>query len=165
MKTYTYLRKQVITARKFRTRIADMNLYNKKNIFSIIFLLYFIVFVISPLYCSYSAKRIAYLISPDNASCAKDNINISFGEPVCYKVSRKDISHSNATVTILLIKSRAVLPEDANARITHFEDISVTEGCAVPGEYPLGKLEILFDGQDPLQDHRPLQSGPSPPSA
>jgi hypothetical protein len=142
-----------------------MNSYNKKNVFSIIFLLYFVLFAISPLYCSYSAKKIAYLISPNNTSCTKENINIFFGEPVCNKFSKKDISHSNATVTILLIKSRAILPEDTSTGVAHFEGISAAESCIVPVAYPISKLAILFDGQDPLQDHRPLQSGPSPPSA
>jgi hypothetical protein len=144
-----------------------MNSYNKKYIFSTIFLLYFIVFAISPLSYSYTARKMARNFSaPDKVFCLSKGIDIFFWELICKKlVSKNDISHSDSPATIFFRKARAILSEDITTKIVHFEDVSVAKSYVAPVAYPLSKLAILFDGQDPLQKHRPLLSGPSPPSA
>ena len=143
-----------------------MNSYRKKYLFSSIFLFYFIVYAISPLSYPCTAKKIAgNFRSSDKTSCLSKDLDIFFWELICTKlVSRKDVSHSSSTARILFRKARAILPEDLNTKIVDSEDVSIAEGYLAPVSYPLSKLAILYYGQGPLEEHRLLHSGPSPPS-
>jgi len=142
-----------------------MNSYKKKYLFSSIFLFYFIVYAISPLSYPYTAKKTGGKFrSSDKTSCLSKDLDIFFWELICTKlVPKKAVPHSSST-TILLRKARAILPEDLSLKIIDSKDVSVAEGCLVPVSYPSSKLAMLFDGQSPLEEHRLLHSGPSPPS-
>jgi hypothetical protein len=142
-----------------------MNSYRKKYIYITIFLFYFIVYAISPLSYSYTAKKITGNFSAaDRTCCLSKDIDIFLWELACTElISRKAVSHPNSTATILLKKALIILPEDLNTKIVHSEDVSVAEDCLAPVVYPLGKLAIFFDGRGPIEEHRILHSGPSPP--
>jgi hypothetical protein len=123
-----------------------MNSNKKRHIFSMIFLVYFVVFAISPLSYPYTAKKMAQNFSAfDRTSCLSKGIDIFFVEFICAKlVSGKGVPHSAASSAIILRKERAVLPEDVNTKIVNFEDISAAETHVAPVAYPLSRLAIFI---------------------
>ncbi len=142
-----------------------MNSYKKRDFVSSLFLFYFIVYAVSPLSYSYTAKKVVGNFSaPDTTSCVSKDIDIFFWELICTKLaSKREVPNSNS-ITILFRKARAILPKDINIEIMHSEDLYVAEGYLVPVSYPLSTLAILFRGQGQLEDYPPMHSGPSPPS-
>jgi hypothetical protein len=144
-----------------------MNLYKKKNRFSVVFLFSFFIYAVSPLSYTFAAKKALINFSVSgNPHCISENINIFFWELICENLVPKSNTHqSDSTDRILFRKARAILPEDINTRIAHVEDISLDGSLPVLPASPLSGFTVFADTAGPLQDYNPLYSGPSPPSA
>lgn len=143
-----------------------MSLFKKRYIFSLVFLFYFLIYAISPLSYTFTAKKAFRSFSDaEKTHCISKNIDIFLWELICENlVSKKNIPHSDSTDRIFFRKARAILPEDFNTRIVHLEDISIAESLPVLSVSSPSGLPILSDAACLLQEYDHLYSGHSPPS-
>lgn len=143
-----------------------MSLFKKKYIFNLVVLFYFLIYAISPLSYTYTARKaFRNFGDADKPHCVSGNIDIFLWELISKDlVFRNHIPHSDSTDRIFFRKARAILPEDFNTRIVHLEDISIAESLPVLSvSFPSG-LPVLLKAACPLQEYEHLYSGHSPPS-
>ena len=140
---------------------------NKQVILSSLFLIYYVVYAISPLSYTFSVKKIVDRIGAAKGITASlNNLNILLLETICAKIDpKKETDHANSTARVLIRKTRAILPENINSRVaplgTHtlFEDV-----CSLSDNSVSGRL-VYSRQQKSGWQFNALHSGLSPPLA
>jgi hypothetical protein len=142
-----------------------MKSHGKKYIFSLLFLLSFLIYAVSPLSYPFAAKWSSRSARSADRAHHLHNLNILFWELICAKLdSKKDHPDADSTSRVLFRKARAILPQDANSRIFCLEDVVVSENHAVFLAASLSGSSIPLDELEQRQVYLSAHSGLSPPS-
>ena len=140
---------------------------NKQVILSSLFIIYYVVYAVSPLSYTYTVKRIVEGISAANRTTGpQKKLSIFLLELVYSGINaKKDVDQNSSTERVLIRKTRAILPENTNSRFaplgTHalFEDV-----CSLSDNSVSGRL-VYSNQQKSGWQFNALHSGLSPPLA
>lgn len=140
---------------------------NKQPILGYLFLIYYVVYAVSPLSYTYTVKRIVEGISTANGTSGpQKRLNIFLLELICSKLdSKKDLDQNNATDRVLIRKSRAILPESASVKLTPSENLLFLGHIMPFFDNSSSRLLVSSDEGNSSLRVNPLHSGPAPPSA
>ena len=140
---------------------------NKQVILSSLFLIYYVVYAISPLSYTFSVKKIVDRIGEANEmSASLNNLNIFLLEVLCSKIdSTKKIDDTDSTVMVLIRKSRAILPENADVKFAPLENLLLFGHITPFIDNPSSRLLVSSDKGNSIWGFNPLHSGLSPPFA
>lgn len=140
---------------------------NKQVILSSLLLIYYVVYAISPLSYTFSVKKIVDRIGAANRmSVSFNNLNILLLEVICAKIDpTKDIDLAKSTVRILIRKTRAILPETVNLRLSPLGNLTLLKDfCLLFDNFSSSRL-FSSKQQKARCQFNPLHSGLSPPVA
>ncbi|MGO9015424.1 MAG: hypothetical protein ACLQF0_10630 [Dissulfurispiraceae bacterium] len=139
---------------------------NKQIVLSSLFIIYYVVYAISPLSYTYDVKRIVGDIGDaDGMSASLNNFSIFLVEVVCDQIdSVNEFDHTNSTVTVLISKKRAVLPDNASVKFAPSENLWLFGHITIFFASRSRLLVSSDDGNSSLE-FNPLHSGPAPPLA
>jgi len=140
---------------------------SKQVILSSLFLIYYVVYAISPLSYTYSVKKIVDRIGDANGvSASLNNLNIFLLEVICAKIDpTKEIDHANSTVRVLIRKARAILPENASVKFAPLENLLLFGHITPFFDNSSSRLLVSSDKGNSTWGFNPLHSGPAPPLA
>jgi len=139
---------------------------NKQIIFTTLFLIYFIVYAISPLSGTFTGKSdITNSSVPRRAVSFAENLHIWSWELIFSEFSEKDnSSHSPSRVGVLIRKARAIIPEDTVMKSLPLEkNVLIPKNLLpLPVDLPSGVTVFFSIGRN-LKGFCSLYSGLSPP--
>lgn len=140
---------------------------NKQLILSSLFLIYYVVYAISPLSYSINVKKKVDRIGDANGmSASLNNLNIFLLEVICAKIdTKKDFDQSNSTVTVFIRKARAILPENASVKFPTLENLLLFAHITPFFDNSSSRLLVSSDQWNSIWGFNPLHSGPAPPFA
>ena len=140
---------------------------NKQAIISCLFLIYYIVYAISPLSYTYSVKTIVKGISAEKGTpYPQKRLNIFLLELICSKIdANKDVDQNNATDRVLIRKTRAILPENTNSRVAPVGTLTLFEGFCLLSDNSVSGSLASSNQQKSRWQFNALHSGLSPPLA
>ena len=140
---------------------------SKQTFISCLFLIYYIVYAISPLSSTYTDKNIVGGISTANGTSGpQKRLNIFLLELIYSKIDvKKDADQENETGMVLIRKARAILPENTNSRFATVGTLTLFEGlCLLSDNSASGSL-VSSDHQKSRWQFNTLHSGLPPPLA
>lgn len=139
---------------------------NKQSVLSSLFLIFFVVYSISPLSCTCTVKKIVDRIYAANGLLdSGQNLNILLLEVICANMDAKNSDHANAPLRVLVRKARAILTEDSNSSFALVGHATLSEDIPALFDNFLSGLPVSGDKQESIWELNPLHSGPSPPTA
>lgn len=101
-------------------RILDMN---REYAFSMLFFIYFAVYVMSPLSYTCASHNVDDKgIIAQRQRAAESDIRISLWEFVFANLSAKEVPHRIPSDKLIVKKARAIMPENTISRVLSFED-------------------------------------------
>lgn len=140
---------------------------HRKKIFKLFLVIYFLVYSISPLTYTLSAKPApeSSYATNKNSSTIK-SVQILLWEFFTKRLSSpEENSHNNGIASILIKEKRAIAPENASEKLSLSRNMSVPEGFCdplAPTTYGVSVLPENILGM--YQGFNPLYAGNSPPS-
>ncbi len=151
----------------YQTFVNTLFKKNKRFILSSLFLVYYVVYAISPLCYTCSVKRIVDgLDGASGMPASLHNLHIFLVEVICAKVdSINENDHANSTVRVLISKKRAVLPENAGVKYAPSENLCLLEHIASSFDSSPSRLPVSSGIGSSIGEFDPLHSGPAPPAA
>ncbi len=140
---------------------------HKQVILSSLFLVYFVVYAISPLSYTYDVKKIVGSVGYANGmSASLNSLTIFLVEVIRAQLdSMKELDHTNSTVTVLISKNRAVLPENVSIKFTPSENVWLFGQITLFFDNSRSRLFVSCEDGNSSLEFNPLHSGPAPPSA
>jgi hypothetical protein len=140
---------------------------NKQVILSSLFLAYYVVYAISPLSYTCSVKRIVdRLDGTSGMPASSNNLHIFLMDAICAKMdSINENDTTNSTVTLLLTKKRAVLPENTCLKFAPSVNVCLFEHIASFSDSSPSRLLVSSGIGSSIGEFDPLHSGPAPPAA
>ena len=140
---------------------------NKQTIICCLFLIYYIVYAISPLSSTYTYKNIVEGISTANGTAdPQKRLNIFLLELIYSRIdAKKDADQNNETERVLIRKARAILPENANSRFAPLVTLALFEGLNLLSDNSVSGSLVSSNQQKPKWQFNTLHSGLSPPIA
>ncbi len=145
-----------------------MSFLKRKQLFSSLFFLYFIVYAISPLTGAFAEKRIdAIRLLPKDVALDGKSVHVFLWELiVAHFDTRDDRAHEHEKDKVLLRKVRAVLSENDLLKLPFFDDVFVSDGALPRPVHAVFSLAVGLEGPQAVRKgFQPLYSGHSPPSA
>jgi hypothetical protein len=138
----------------------------KKQLFTLLFFLYYIVYAISPLTYTFSEqKNLENSREPGQASPAVKGIRLFLWELVMENVvSPEETAPDHTAETVLIKKKRALLPEDAAAKLLPFDTASIPKdhyALPVPISGRTAAGHVAFHGT--REGFSTVYAGHSPP--
>jgi len=166
------------SARTFTTRLIttlmSYPLFVKKvanrsnhSVLGYLLLIYFVVYAISPLSCSYTVSKIADSIYTANgASGSETKLDIFLLKVICARIdAKKNVDQANSRVMILIRKARAILPENANSVFAPLGILILFAFIALRSDNSSSRLSAYLQNvAREFNEFNPLHSGPAPPS-
>ncbi|MGD0884760.1 MAG: hypothetical protein ABSA46_07800 [Thermodesulfovibrionales bacterium] len=139
---------------------------SRQIIFTMLFLIYFIVYAISPLSITFAGKSdIANSSVAGRAASFSENIHIWSWELIFAKFSVKNgSSHSPSTIQVLMRKARAIIPDNTVMKSILSEKSALLpiNLLSLPVDL-LSGVTVSFDIGRSLEGFCSLYSGLSPP--
>lgn len=148
--------------------VSRLRVFNIASLIRMLFISYFLVYAVSPLSCAINSQGDCNVYSSGGTASHSGNLHIFVWEFIFSKLAWEDGPDNNpgdGMVTVLLRKSRAIVPENLTARIIFSQIVmgvadSVSTGAIVSSEHL---------AEDEEQTHpctvNPLYSGHSPPAS
>ena len=140
---------------------------NKQAILSYLFLIYYVVYAVSPLSYTFSAKKVVDSIDYANRMSAPlSNLSIFLLEVICAKIDPiKAIDHTNSAGSVLIRKSRAILPENTSLKLTPSENLLLLVHIIQFIDNYSPRLLVPYYKRTSRHRVNPLHSGHAPPLA
>jgi hypothetical protein len=140
---------------------------NKQVILSFLFLAYYVIYAISPLSYTCGVKRIVDRLDGTNGMPASlNNLHIFLMDAICAKMdSINENDTTNSTVTLLLSKKRAVLPENSCLKFVHSDNLCLFEHITSSFDNSPSRLPVSSGIGSSVGEFNSLHSGPAPPVA
>ncbi|MGO9612676.1 MAG: hypothetical protein ACLPX5_06550 [Dissulfurispiraceae bacterium] len=138
----------------------------RKNIVRLLFIAVFVGYVLSPLMFPRTGNAYAGILSLDSkTACSSKGLHIIFEKVICFNFIHKDSKEDRSGSTIIVRKSRTIIPEDKIAKLTLLNNLSVAEQShlIIVSASP-SPSEFMSDGT-PSNGFYFLSSGLSPPAA
>ena len=140
---------------------------HKKQFSSLLLVIYFLAYSISPITYTLSNKHVPEQIYATNKeSSGIKSVHILLWEFFLEKLaSLEENSHDDGNASILIKKKRALAPEDASGKLSLFKTTSVLKDHCnplAPTKYGLNVLRADTCGI--CKGFNPLYAGNSPPS-
>lgn len=138
----------------------------KINISKILFLLYFLVYAISPLSHTLTPQNSYQLHSSNELNASTNNLRIFMWEIIFSKLTGSDESrndHDSSENRVLLRKARAILPENISGKSISQERASLVESLAIPRAQTSSLYLMIDEVRQPAGAINSLYSGNSPP--
>ncbi len=140
---------------------------HRKKILKLFLVIYFLVYSISPLTYTLSAKPIpeSSYATNKNSSTIK-SVQILLWEFFTKRLSSpEENSRNNGNASILIKEKRAIAPENASEKLSLSKNMSVPEGFYNPLEPTTYSLNVLPENSLTVyKGFNPLYAGNSPPS-
>ena len=140
---------------------------DKKQVFKLLLVIYFLVYSISPVTYTFSDKQVREgIYSTNKKPSSIKSIHILLWELFIERLSSiEENSGNNGNASILVKKKRAIIPESISGKLSLFKTTSVTKdsyNLLAPTAHSLNVLpeNIL----DIYKGFNPLYAGNSPPS-
>ncbi len=142
----------------FMKKVANLN---KSSFVAFLLLLFFVIYAISPLSLSYSVNRTS---ATHTAAASETSLNILLLEVAWAKIfTTKNINDADSKGRILIRKTRAVLSENVNSRVTSLGSLALLSCLVLFSEKASSRLIAFINGQHSVCEVNPLHSGPAPP--
>jgi hypothetical protein len=139
--------------------------FDKKKLFSFFFCFYFVVYAISPLTYTVAEKRaFESRFASAKASSSIKSIHVFLWELIVKRVAtREESAQDHASGTIIVRKKRALLPENAAAKLLSFDAATLAEDRYVPP--PRTNVRVLksVTFQSTRKGFSSLYAGHAPP--
>jgi hypothetical protein len=139
--------------------------FDKKKLFSFFFFFYFVVYAISPLTYTVAEKRaFESRFASAKASSSIKSIHVFLWELIVKRVAtREEPAQDHAGDTIIVRKKRALLPENAAAKLLSFDAATLAEDRYVPP--PRTNVRVLksVTFQSTRKGFSSLYAGHAPP--
>jgi hypothetical protein len=140
---------------------------DKKQVFRLLLVIYFLVYSISPLTYTFSDKPVPESISATNKEPSSiKSIHLLLWEFLRDSVSSvEENSHTDGNASILIKKKRAIAPENASGRLFLCKNVSVPKEShdpSVPSTDSVNVQPANFHGI--YKGFNPVYTGHSPPS-
>jgi|SRR5208283_931103 len=139
---------------------------NRKNIASLLFIAVFVGYVLSPLIFSCTGNSYAGILPLDTKTASSSKgLHILFEKVICFDFTHKESKEDRSGSTIIVRKSRTIIPEDKIAKLTLLHNLSVAEQShLIIVSASSSPSEFTNDGT-PSDGVYLLSSGLSPPAA
>ncbi len=141
-------------------------LSRKGHVFALLFLLYYVTFVVSPLtYNQQLRESDETYVLHDKSATPFFHLNVFFWELLCYGLdSSREIDNDSTTARVLIKRPRAVLRNnDISLKVFSSESFAYHEYCLPILAYSSLQTIIPADEKIPPGEVSPLYSGNSPP--
>jgi len=138
---------------------------NKKRIFVLLFLFYFLSYAVSPLSYNFTGQHTSENISLSHkAPLFTKNVRIFLWELVCARFSvAKDDPNTDSTCRILIKKARAIMPQNTFAKLTPSGESALTiDICLFLLLLSISPLQNRYNSQS-RKGFSPLYRDRSPP--
>jgi len=140
---------------------------DKKQIFRLFLVIYFLVYSISPLTYTLSDKHVSESITAtNNESSSIKSVHLLLWEFLTERLSSiAENSHNDGNANILIKKKRAIAPENASDKIFSCKNVSAPKECHDPLAPSTSSLNVQpINFLDIYKGFNPVYTGHSPPS-